>query len=222
MIKQLPIVSLALLLTILFSCKEEITGSPELTLFSDTINWNWEVDEFYGGNSFYWWHNTDHGVVNLGEMPADCWKTPYDFEHGHFYIRFEILEQPSMEAFHIQLGFWQEDQAGGGRSEAISSRFLLEEGSGTVLDADLGSPASWWQLNPDKPVDFCKIELLNRIGLALWKADPLCLPMGQGWSNSQACSNPEEAAREFFPMKARVSVVAVADGHSFSGWENYP
>jgi hypothetical protein len=46
--------------------------------------------------------------------------------------------------------------------------------------------------------------------------------MAQGWTNSNACENPELAAQDFFPLKAKVSVVAVADGYSFSGWENYP
>ena len=136
----LPFLLTILLITSL-SCEKKNTESPQLTLFSDTIDWNRELGEFYGGNSFYCWHNTDQGVVNLGEMPADCWKNPEDF---------------------------------------------------------------------------------NRIGLALWKAEPLCLPMAQGWSNSNACEDPEQAALEFFPLKARIAVVAVADGHNFSGWENHP
>ncbi len=161
-------------------------------------------------------------MVNLGEMPADCWTNPYDFEHGHYYLRFEILEQPSAQAFFIQLGFWQNMHAEGGYSETMSSRILMEDGAGTLVEMDLGSPSSWWELMPDQPVDFCKPEDLDKIGLALWKAEPLCLPMAQGWTNSYACEDPELAALEFFPLKARIAVVAVADGHSFSGWKNHP
>ncbi|MFO7668990.1 MAG: hypothetical protein R6W31_04965 [Bacteroidales bacterium] len=180
------------------------------------------MGEFYGGNSFYCWHNTDPGVVNLGEMPTDCWEKPYDFEHGHLYLRFEILVQPTDQPFFIQLGFWQNIPGESGHSEAISGRFRLENGAGTRMESDLGSPASWWQLKPDKPVNFSRPGDLYRIGLVLWNAEPLCLPMAQGWTNSNTCENPEQAALDSFPLRAKVSVVAVADGYSFSGWENYP
>jgi len=57
----------------------------------------------------------------------------------------------------------------------------------------------------------------------MWKTgeEVTCIPMGQGWSNSNACDNPEQTAAEFFPIKAWVTVVAVAEGHTFTGWENY-
>jgi hypothetical protein len=221
--KQNVYFPLVLMLTGLLSCEpSDSSGSSELTLFSDTIDWDWELGEFYGGNSFYWWHNTDYGVVNLGEMPDDCWKTPFDFEQGHFYLRFELLEIPSNQSFFVQMGIWQNMHADGGHSETISGRILVENGVGSTVEADLDSPSTWWQLQTNKPVDFCIPGEFDKIGLALWKAEPLCLPMAQGWNNSQACENPEQAARDFFPMRARVTVVAVADGFSFSGWNNYP
>ena len=232
MIKQILSSITVILLIGLLACQKtespspspslSASGSPELMLFSDTIDWGWELGEFYGGNSFYWWNNTAEGVVNLGDMPVDCWKNPYDFENGNFYLRFEILEQPSDQAFFIQLGIWQNIGAEGGYSETVSGRFLLENGAGTLEEIDLDSPSTWWELKDDKPVDFCKPGNFDRIGLVLWKAEPRCLPMGQGWNNSQACANPEQTALEFFPLKARVSVVAVAAGHSFSGWQNHP
>ena len=211
-----------LLLIFFLSCEKKGTASPELILFSDTIDWAWELGEFYGGNSFYWWHNTEKGVFDMGDMPLDCWTGPDDFEHGQFHLRFEIIEQPSNQPFFIQLGFWQDMHAEGGHSETISSRILIRNGKGSLVEAELGSAASWWELQADKAVDFCKVGAFDKIGLALWKAEPLCLPMAQGWTNSQACENPELVAREFFPMKARVTVVAVAAGHSFSGWQNHP
>lgn len=197
-------------------------GSEELMVYSDTINWNWELGEFYGGNSFYWWHNTASGHLMLGEMPSDCWTKPHNFELGQFYLRFEVLEQPSDQAFFVQVGIWQDIGAEEGYSETISSRILVENGSGSLVEADLGSPADWWELKPDKEVDFCKVAAFDRIGLALWKADPLCLPMGQGWHNGNACDNPEQAALAFFPMKVRISMVAVAEGYDFGGWDAYP
>ena len=87
---------------------------------------------------------------------------------------------------------------------------------------DLGSPSTWWQLREDAPVDFKRPEDFFHVGLVLWKKDPLCLPMAQEWYNSYACPDAELEALGFFPMKARVTVVAVSAGHTFSGWDNHP
>src|SRR4030042_7095306 len=81
---------LAAILTVLslYSCKKENGGPPEAILFNDTIDWGWELGEWYGGNSFFWWHYPPMGVEYFGEMPGN-WKEPNDFEKGHFHFRFE-------------------------------------------------------------------------------------------------------------------------------------
>jgi hypothetical protein len=214
-------IMICLILALTFSCEDENAGPPEALLFNDTIDWGWELGEWYGGNSFYWWHNASDGVEEYGELPSN-WKKPNDFEVGNFHLKFEILEQPTHNAFKVQLGFWQDKDKEGGHSETISSHVLIEGGPGTLVTADLGTPSTWWELRTDQPVDFSRPGDFYLIGLALWKAEPLCIPMAQGWSNSNTCENPEQAALEFFPMKARVTVVAVAEGHTFSGWDNYP
>jgi hypothetical protein len=137
------------------------------------------------------------------------------------YLRFQVIDQPSTNGFKVQLGIWQDRDKEGGHSETISSHVLVEGGTGTVVEKDLESPSGWWELRGDAPVDFARPGDFYQIGLALWKADPLCIPMGQDWFNSNACENPEQAAAEFFPMKAWVTVVAVAEGHTFTGWDNY-
>jgi len=161
------------------------------------------------------------GVEELGELPSN-WKKPHDFENGTFQLRVEILDQATDSAFKLQLGFWQDKDKNGGHSETISSHVDFEGGAGELTESNLGSPSTWWELRPDKPVDFERPEAFFQIGLALWKADPFCIPMAQGWNNSNACENPEQAATESFPMRARVTVTAIAEGHTFSGWDNYP
>ena len=70
------------------------------------------IGEWYGGNSFYWWHNPSSGVEDLGELP-DNWTKPNDFGNGNFHLRFEVLDQPTDSAFQIQLGFWQDKDKDG-------------------------------------------------------------------------------------------------------------
>ncbi|MCK5136434.1 MAG: hypothetical protein KAR19_11650 [Bacteroidales bacterium] len=137
-------------------------------------------------------------------------------------MRFELLEQPSDSSFGIQIGIWQDLEKAGGYSETVSPLFIINSGPGTVSETNLGSPGTWWQLRSDAPVDYKRPEDFFHIGLVLWKVSSLCLPMAQDWINSSACENAETEALNFFPMKARVTVVAVAEGHTFSGWENYP
>jgi hypothetical protein len=155
-------------------------------------------------------------------MPTTSWKKPNDFENGHFFLRFEVVEQPTDSSFFIQFGIWQDLNKEGGFSETVSSLNLLSGGAGAYVESDLGSPTDWWQKREDAKVDFSRPEDFYRIGLVLWKEEPLCLPMAQGWSNRNQCKDPENEALNFFPMTARVTVVAVAEGHTFTGWGNYP
>jgi hypothetical protein len=216
-------VIISTMMVISFSCDSENDGPPETLLFNDTIEWGWPKDVWYGGNSFYWWHRVSEGVTELGEMPPSDWTRPNDFYHGRFHMRFEIINQPSDSTFKVQLGFWQDKDKDGGHSESISSSLYMAGGAEDVVEGDIGSPSEWWNKRQDAPVDFKRPDGIYRIGLALWKTtgDKQCIPMGQGWPNSNACDDPETAAAGFFPMKARVTVVAVADGHTFTGWDNY-
>ena len=210
----------ALALFLAFSCDKTDPGPPEAILFNDTIQWQWELGEWYGGNSFYWWHNTSSGVEDLGKLPGN-WTKPDDFGNGNFHLRFEVIDQPTDSAFQLQLGFWQDRDKDGGHSETVSPHQTLEGGKGAMIESDLGSPSTWWQLRPDAPVDFSRPGDFYMVGLALWKhSDPICIPMGQGWNSSIACPDAGQVAAEFFPMKARVLVVAVAESHTFSGCDN--
>jgi hypothetical protein len=155
-------------------------------------------------------------------MSTTSWKSPNDFENGHIHLRFQVVEQPTDSAFTIQFGIWQDLDKEGGGSETVSSRFKVDGGAGTYVEADLGTPSTWWQKRPDTPVDYNRPEDFHRLGIVLWKHDPPCLPMAQGWSNNSQCPDPENEALNFFPMNAKVTVVAVAAGHTFSGWDNYP
>ena len=208
---------------ILVSVLSGETIAQEKIVFNDTIVWTWPLGPWYGGNSFYWWHRTAEGfsVANYGEMSPTDWESPLNFRRGEFFLRYEILAQPTSENFFVQLGIWQDYGKAGGYSECISNDAQLSGGAGDLVETSIGSPTGWWQKRPDALVDFTRPENFYRIGLALWKTDGNCLPMAQGWTNANACPDAANEALKFFPMTAIVTVVAVAEGYSFSGWENY-
>jgi len=190
--------------------------AQEKVLFDQTVTWEWPIPQWYGGNSFYWWHRPQEGVgvTNFGDMSSTDWESPANFRNGIFYMRFEVFSQPTDNPFRIQLGIWQDITKDGGHSETISESVYLDGGSGSVIEAGIGSPSSWWQIRTDVPVDFSRPEDFYRIGIVLWKGD--CVPKGQGWGDG--CPDYQS---EFFPMQARITVVAVPQGSYFSGWSNY-
>lgn len=190
--------------------------AQEEIVFDKTIDWQWKFPLWYGGNSFYWWHHPAGSVTDYGNMPTDDWTTPYDYENGTYYLRFEVLEQPTDNAFTIQFGIWQDERKAGGWSECVSKPAKISGGAGSFCAVNVGSPASWWQKRPDVKVDFTRPEDFYRIGMVLWR-NGSCIPMAQGWKSTRACQDAEMEAAKFFPMRARVTVVAVASGHTFSG-----
>ncbi len=191
--------------------------AQEKVVFNQTVTWEWPLPKWYGGNSFYWWHRSMEGVgvTNFGDMSSTDWQSPANYRNGTFYMRFEVLSQPTNNPFRIQFGIWQDISKAGGHTETISENVNVVGGTGSVTATSIGSPASWWQIRTDAPVDFTRPEDFYRIGVVLWKGN--CVPKGQGWG-TDGC--PEYQA-EFFPMQARITVVAVAQGSTFSGWSNY-
>lgn len=200
------------------------SAAQEKVIFNETVTWAWPLPQSYGGNSFYWWHRTVDGysIYNLGDMPSDDWKSPADYENGAMYLRIQVISQPTSSPFTIQLGIWQDVGKSGGHSECISGNLYVSGGAGSSAESSIGKPNDWWEIRTDAPVDWTRPEDFHRMGLILWKGYTDCIPMAQGWSNSQACSDASTQQANFFPMTVRITLVACAQGTSFSGWANYP
>ena len=217
--------SAMLILFILFFITMHNSGvrAQEKIVFNDTIDWTWPIKNGYDGNSFCRWHNAPKGIINLGDMPSDNWKSPYDYQNGTFYLRFEVISQPTANPFSLVFGIWQDLNIANppGWSECVSGVAKLSGGAGSSVETSIGSPSLWYQRCADRPVDFTRPEDFDLIGLVLWKGNAVCIPMAQGWTNASACSDAIIQQTYFFPMRAKITVVAVASGHIFSGWDNY-
>jgi hypothetical protein len=214
---------------LLFSFILVLTGkslsseAQEAVVFDQTVDWAWPISDVYGGNSFYWWHYTFNGHTsnNLGDMPTDDWTTPFNYRYGNFYMRIEVISQPSSSPFFVEMGIWQD----GTLRECITDGTLVSGGAGSVAEVNMGTYDEWWH-KPDPEggiqyTDFTRPEDFNRIGLILWKGNKECIPMGQGWTNAAMCADGATDQASFFPMNVRITVVAVAQGHTFSGWDAY-
>jgi len=198
----------------------------EKVLINEVITWKWSPlrDLPYAGNGFYWWHRPlekPGNVVNFGEMSPTDWtdgEGSYDYSNGEFFLRFEVLEQPTKNNFSLQFGIWQDrwnDQ-----KEIATKKYAVGGGSGAYLETSIGKVTTWKQIYPN-PLDYTRPENFFRVGITLW-AGGTCIPLAQGWTNPYSCADPETIAANFFPMKASLTVVAVPKGYTFSSWENYP
>jgi hypothetical protein len=176
----------------------EISGTPEMLIIDSLITTT--VD--------------DHGFVNFSppvNLGTD-WSSPYDFFNGSFYYRFEIIDYPSQDPFLINLCIWS-DVIGNWESwnETCTTQ-LPVEGKGVFTGQS--SPSSWWFSK--QPVDFSRVCDFDHLGLALWCANYKNLSDWIPASNSCWDQNVK-----ILPLTLRLSIVAVAKGYTFSGWEAY-
>ncbi len=136
--------------------------------------------------------------------PAD-WSSPDDYYNGTWEMRFEIFDQATNRASKLQTCIWVT-----GGNETCSPHTPVE-GPGNVATSST-SPSTWW--TKSGPVDFAHPEIWDRLGMPLWN-DETCVV--SDWDNSFCW----EDRGDYFPMRIRLTVVAVSAGSTFSGWDSY-
>ncbi|MBN1773102.1 MAG: VCBS repeat-containing protein, partial [Deltaproteobacteria bacterium] len=149
-------------------------------------------------HGFYWFDLA-------GTEPAD-WQAPDDYYHGEFHVRVEALSQATSRTSQLQYCIWQDS----GARETCSS-FLRLDGPGSVATAH-SSPADWWILA--EPVDFSRPGDFSHQGTPL-RDETGCIISDWG---TDFCW---DGRADYLPYTARMTVVAVSAGSTFSGWERY-
>jgi len=136
--------------------------------------------------------------------PTD-WLSPDDYYNGTWQLRFEIFAQATDRTSNLQVCIWVN-----GGNETCSPHTQVD-GPGSVVTTS-SSPSSWWTMSG--PVDFAHPELWDRLGMPLWNDEPCVV---SDWS-SDFCWDDRF---DYFPMRIRLTVVAVSAGATFSGWDGY-
>ncbi len=172
----------------------------ELLILNEVIDYPNVTDT---NGFYYFWHN--------GDMPVN-WKSPDNYYDGEIYVRYEILSQHTSTAIGLQFGIWQKLPPETGELHETMSGISVLNGPGSVVTTH-SSPSTWWKL--DQGFDFTRMNLVWHFGINPWKVS----------TNEQIRQeNPDvwnERFTYWFPMKVYVTVVAVASGQTFSGWNNY-
>jgi hypothetical protein len=174
----------------------------EFLLHEETFTWTKNADACGG---YHYWYN-------YGAAPSSNWKTPYDYQLGTYYFRFEVINQPSNQPFKLNMCIWYDVNASHNswKEECMGFSPVIA-GPGSVVT--YSSPVTY-QLN-GIPIDWTDLTKLWRMG------NPLYID-GKNLGNGPFCTdNPElwaPYADLVFPLELRITIVAVASGHTFSGW----
>jgi hypothetical protein len=172
----------------------------EMLLFNDIINFPNSTDT---NGFYYFYYNAD--------MPVN-WKSPDDYYNGQIYVRYELISEKTSTQVGLQIGIWQLLPPETGEIFETMSDIATLNGPGSIVTMN-SSPSSWWKLNGG--VDYTQMDLTWHFGINPWK-----MPDNKQIRQENA-SVWAERNTYWFPMKVYVTIVAVASGHSFSGWNNY-
>jgi len=156
----------------------------------------------------------DHGFVYFYAPTSreTNWMAPYDFYNGTFQCRYEILQYPSQKTFLMNLCIWSDVVGNWENYRETCSKQISMTGEGVYTSQS--SPSSWWKL--DAAVDFSRVNDFFSLGMVLWCDNYENL---SDWTyGTESCWNQRN---DFLPMTLRLTVVAVANGYTFRGWENY-
>lgn len=187
----------------------------QFKLIDKTFTW----DENTGGDGCKGYHFWE----DLGDAVSTNWKTPYDYQNGLFYFRYEVISQPQLsgggyQPFELSFCIWADRGFEPGKwKENCSSRTGVFNGPGSVITRS-ETPATWWAKEWGG-IDWTRMDKLWRFGNPFWYNTSYLLA-------SSGCTNapPEIWTNErskFFPMQLRISIVAVAQGETFLGWDHY-
>jgi hypothetical protein len=184
------------------SAKEPL--AHEFVIFNNYADFpnNSDTNGFY-----YFYYNAD--------MPVN-WKSPENYYGGMIYIRYEIVSVKTPTQIGLQFGIWQMTPPETGELHETMSQIEQLSGSGSVAysSGSLSVGNDFWSL--DNNLDFTRMNLTWHMGILPWKVNPSDQQIRQ--------ENPtvwDIRNTYWFPMKVRVTVVAVASGYNFSGWSNY-
>lgn len=186
----------------------------QFLLIDKTFVW----DENTGGDGCYGYHFW----TGFGEAASTNWKVPYDFENGQFYIRYQIIDQPQLpgggyQSFGLNFCIWADRYFEDSKWKETCSSVKWFYGPGSVVEFN-ESPINWWD-HPNGGIDWTQLEKLWRFGNPMF-IDGSC----QLASLNCTCADPSIWANErgkYLPLNIRITIVAVAQGYTFNGWDYY-
>jgi hypothetical protein len=160
---------------------------------------------------WHFWYDTSRYPQN--------WYSPVDFYNGKIYTRWEIITQPTNTPCSFQIVWWK------ALPEVINGQTVyyelwdwpqhLKGGAGSV--GTFSTVLSSFHVQ-GKGIDLHNTANLWRQGIAIIDdatGSPITPP---SWGYG---AEPWNSRAKWFPMKMRLTIVAVAAGATFSGWDKW-
>ena len=196
---------------------EGATGTDSISVTVTNVPTDTELLLFDETRQFSESDNGFHVLINSGDpLPSNNWLNPHDFYNGEFRIRYIIESPENQQAGKLQTCIWTMGNADGdGRDmfpESCAGQ-VTHNGVGTYYDTQI-VPSNWWKMD-GVPLDFTYPERFmlrtvlrgsNGCAVTTYPVDGACWDQWPNYAN----------------MNFRVTIVMVAKGTTFSGWENYP
>jgi hypothetical protein len=159
-----------------------------------------------------------HFWYDTSRYPAN-WHSPVNFWGGKIYTRWEIIEQPTNTPCSFQIVWWKD------LSKVINGVEVYQELWDWPQHLS-GGPGSVGQFSTQLSnfkveglgIDLHDTRNLWRQGITLFddaSKSPVSPP---SWGYGD---EPWNSRSLWFPMKMRLTIVAVAEGATFSGWERW-
>lgn len=170
-------------------------GGSELLVF----DWNKPITTAERG---FPWDNPPMASANGN------WITPINYAEGTLYLRAEIFSIPvPQDDMQLQICFWQYSNARENctRSEPVAGR------AGTVAEWSVPVQGMWKKNGV--VIDWANPRDRNGFAIKNGDGDPVSNYSGWNWNGE----NPDE----WYPLNARLTVVVVEKGKTFSGWDHY-
>lgn len=143
-------------------------------------------------------------------MENGDWTQPINYAEGRIYVRFEIISQPvPQDDMKLQFCLWQRQ---GGNKYGKERCVFTKNVPGTA-----GTIKCWSQNVKDlyKKGEFQWDQPRSRAAVPIKNGDGKAVSDYNGWNwNGE---NPNH----WYPLDMKATVVIVAKGATFSGWDNY-
>ena len=136
------------------------------------------------------------------------WTTPVNYAQGTFYLRAEIFSIPAnQDDMKLQFCIWQYSN----RLENCTRTVDVPGRAGTVVEWSVPVQNLWKK--DGAIIDWKNPRDRNGFAIKNGQVDPVSDYSGWHWNG--------ERPGDWYPMNARLTVVVVEKGGTFSGWDHY-
>ena len=175
-----------------------VFSQTEFEVFDGVLNWTDTRTE-----------TQQYGFYYL-PAPADAPDDWSDYLNGNFYFRYEIISQPSADSCLLQYCIYENFPVVPYYGSCADQESLHGTGS---IDTSNSPPSLWW-CDGAGCVDFSDPSSFSKFPIVLWSAE-------HGRRIMQSDTEMWAIRSQFLPMQVRVTIVAVAQGAVFSGWDHW-